>query len=693
MREHLHRRHRVGIRHFLHVVHERADEARLHARAADALDPRARRRERPVARAPVRAEHRAGRIGHADLGGVLLVADVAADGGARAPRAGTDHDPARHGVAFALHLHEHALGDVVVAAPVRGPFGIGELVHVVPAGVGSDRARRVVHLGRVVHEVAAAAVELDLRHLFHRGAARHHRHEGQAQQPCEIRLAHCRGAARGLDDGRAFVHPAVAQRVQEQRTREPVLQAARGMGGLVLQVEVDAVGRVGRQVERDEVRVGAAVVVGLDAGNGLVQPAAGRGAGGGKCGHAGSIAGARAAAARAPHPALQPEEGAVGLDARGLGRREAPLVQQLLQRLAALLEGLHVERAHGEFVERAPCIDAGIHEQDVRGLRHARRLLRVEMGQRELRPQPVVAGQFAQGFRPRGPLRIGREVGVAHLVRRGLQTFGEHGDLEDREPAFLVPAAHRRAPAVGFAGLLQAACVPQALGQVERIARVAGLVPQCLFEHGDVAQVGLRIAGTGTVVRHIDQRAGQRLPGRMRGCGQELVQHALPAPGHARGDHGIAQVFAVAHAAGEHVPVRGQRGPGEALGHAQLLVRIDEEHVVRLRPGKLQRLVAVVREMLPGALVQAAGHALQEFAHDVLRAVGGTRVHDHPVVDEGPHGSEAPGDHRCLVLHDHVEADAGAVHDIRRRLGCCPRALQQRAISRHWRIIGSTLPP
>ena len=60
-----------------------------------------------------------------------------------------------------------------------------------------------------------------------------------------------------------------------------MLQAARGVGGLVLEVQVNAVRGKGGQAQRDEMRVGAALVVGLDASDGFVEP--GGGEGHGKC--------------------------------------------------------------------------------------------------------------------------------------------------------------------------------------------------------------------------------------------------------------------------------------------------------------------------------------------------------------------------------------------------------------------------
>ena len=71
------------------------------------------------------------------------------------------------------------------------------------------------------------------------------------------------------------MHPAIAQRVEKQRARQPVLEAAGGVRGFVLEVQVDAVGSEGGQAQGDQVRVGAALVVGFDAGDGFVEPSVG----------------------------------------------------------------------------------------------------------------------------------------------------------------------------------------------------------------------------------------------------------------------------------------------------------------------------------------------------------------------------------------------------------------------------------
>ena len=63
---------------------------------------------------------------------------------------------------------------------------------------------------------------------------------------------------------------AVADGVEEQRPGEPVLEAARGVGRLVLDVDVD--GRVRRHGQPEQVGVGAAAGVGVQAGDGPVDP-------------------------------------------------------------------------------------------------------------------------------------------------------------------------------------------------------------------------------------------------------------------------------------------------------------------------------------------------------------------------------------------------------------------------------------
>src|SRR6185437_6804722 len=147
------------------------------ARATDAFDARAAfERQAGVAGLVIIHEYRVLGVDHREAGFASLcaaVTDVAAERGRSAACAGADHDPARHRVGLALHLAEDRFGDVVVATPVGGALGVGELIHVVPTATFGQPLCRAVHIG-VIDEMALAAEEFDLRDLLFRRPARHH---------------------------------------------------------------------------------------------------------------------------------------------------------------------------------------------------------------------------------------------------------------------------------------------------------------------------------------------------------------------------------------------------------------------------------------------------------------------------------------------------------------------------------------
>ena len=202
------------------------------------------------------------RIDHAQARVVAAVADEAADRRRGAAGARADHDPARDRVGLPAHLLEDRLGDVVVASPVGGALGVGELVHVVAAHVLGQLLRDGIHGRPVIHQVTAAALGLDERDLVGGGGGRHDRHEGQPEQAREVRLRDRRAARRRLDDGRAFVNVPVHERMQEQRTRQPVFQAAGHVTRLVLQVQPNPWKR--RKRDGKEVRIGRSAEIRLD---------------------------------------------------------------------------------------------------------------------------------------------------------------------------------------------------------------------------------------------------------------------------------------------------------------------------------------------------------------------------------------------------------------------------------------------
>src|SRR5699024_514544 len=149
------------------------------------------------------------------------------------------HDPFRVGVAFHGQLYYVRHGDVVVAAPVGVPFGVGELVHVVAAGLGRQTFGLGVHRRGCVHEVASSAVALDECDLLRTRLPGNDGDEVQPQELGEVGLGHGGGAGTGLDDRGVLGDPAVGQPVQEEGTGEPVFETARRVDGLVLEIEVD----------------------------------------------------------------------------------------------------------------------------------------------------------------------------------------------------------------------------------------------------------------------------------------------------------------------------------------------------------------------------------------------------------------------------------------------------------------------
>ena len=62
------------------------------------------------------------------------------------------------GMLLVAHLDEYRLGDVVVAPPVGGSLGVGELVEVVAAGLLGDPFGLGVDLTRAFYEMATAAL-------------------------------------------------------------------------------------------------------------------------------------------------------------------------------------------------------------------------------------------------------------------------------------------------------------------------------------------------------------------------------------------------------------------------------------------------------------------------------------------------------------------------------------------------------
>ena len=259
----MHGRQGQGIRYLDHGIDHLGQERRLDPRPPDPLDARtAVQTQAGIARLVKIEEHRTLGIGAQHPGAMLAITHITTEGrrGAAGTRAG--NQPARFRMPLEPQLLENRLGDVVVRPPVSGPLGVGELVHEMTTALPGQALGLRVNLRRVLHQMALAAVEGDLRDLFLGSGGRHHRDKRQAQQPCEVGFGDRRRTAGRLDHRRARAQPAIAQGIEEQRTRKTVLQAAGRMAGFVLEVQLDA--RQARQRQRDQVGVGTALEVGFN---------------------------------------------------------------------------------------------------------------------------------------------------------------------------------------------------------------------------------------------------------------------------------------------------------------------------------------------------------------------------------------------------------------------------------------------
>src|ERR1700730_1163029 len=116
-----------------------------------------------------------------------LIADVAADRGAGSSGARPDHDPLRNRMLLVAHLDEYRLRDVVVAAPIGGSFGVGELVQVVPTSLLGDAFGLGVEAARALYEMATATLRFDQCDLGRASRRGHHRDERETQQCGEVR--------------------------------------------------------------------------------------------------------------------------------------------------------------------------------------------------------------------------------------------------------------------------------------------------------------------------------------------------------------------------------------------------------------------------------------------------------------------------------------------------------------------------
>ena len=171
---------------------------------------------------------------------MLTITHIAAQGRGGAAGARAGNQPTRLRVLFKAHLLEDRFGDVVVRPPVGGTLGVGELVHEVPPAFLGQAFGFGVDLRRVLDQMALATVEGNLGDLLLGRGRGHDGNKRQAEQAREVGFRDRRRAAGRFNNGGARLEPAIAQRIQEQRARQPVFQAAGGVAGLILEVQLDA---------------------------------------------------------------------------------------------------------------------------------------------------------------------------------------------------------------------------------------------------------------------------------------------------------------------------------------------------------------------------------------------------------------------------------------------------------------------
>lgn len=114
------------------------------------------------------------------------------------------------------HLREDRFSDIIIAAPVRCPFRIGELIEIMSAGFKSKALGYSVNRAGIINSVDFTTVEADRIQLGRSSCGRHDRNEAQAQHPSEISLADRCRARRRFDHAGVGTDPAVAQRIEEQ---------------------------------------------------------------------------------------------------------------------------------------------------------------------------------------------------------------------------------------------------------------------------------------------------------------------------------------------------------------------------------------------------------------------------------------------------------------------------------------------
>ncbi len=131
---------------------------------------------------------------------------------------------------------------------------------------------------------------------------------------------------------------------------------------------------------------------------------------------------------------------------------------------------------------------------------------------------------------------------------------------------------------------------------------------------------------------YVDRHARQSLTGALRIACDVLVRGSDVAPLQATADQPLVVKLDLPCVT-DQVGV-GRQASERAGADLDRPVGVEEQEVLAPAAGKLHQFAAVVAEVDPPVLVKLAGDPRELAANQILRAVGGPGVADHPVVDQ-----------------------------------------------------------
>src|SRR3546814_2962032 len=148
------RRQAGGIRDFYHAVHDRGDERQFYTGPAYTFYQGARLDfQLRIATGVSIEENGVLRVRYAYPAVVTLITYVAPYRRRSDARSAAAHNPGQNGMRLLPQLLENRLGDIVVGAPVRSSFSVGELIYVMPTQLARQAFGFPIDLSYRVHQM------------------------------------------------------------------------------------------------------------------------------------------------------------------------------------------------------------------------------------------------------------------------------------------------------------------------------------------------------------------------------------------------------------------------------------------------------------------------------------------------------------------------------------------------------------